>query len=105
MMVFLFGYALMHGVLRIERGVLAMVDVKHSGKARVIEVKPFEPPVEFEQETKHRVSFVVVDRPLVIFVLQFCHLLLVVLVQFLIGRRELLFCGLLHSVPCLIFLA
>ena len=40
-----------------------------------------------------------------VFVLQFRHLLLVVLVQFLIGRHELLFGSLLHSVPRLILLA
>ena len=100
----LLGDTLMHGVVRIDRGVLAVVNVKHSGKARVIEMKALEPPVEFEQETEHRVGFVVVKRPLVVFVLQFRHLLLVVLVQFLIGRHELLFGGLLHSVPRLILL-
>ena len=40
-----------------------------------------------------------------VFVLQFRHLLLVVIVQLLIGRSKLCFGGLLHSVPCLIFLA
>ena len=100
----LLGNTLMHGVVRIECGVLVMVDVEHSGEASVVEVKPFEPPVEFEQETEHRVGFVIVDRPLVVFVFQFRHLLLVVIVQLLIGRSELYFGGLLHSVPRLIFL-
>ena len=100
----LLGNTLMHGVVRIERGVLAVVNVKHSGEARVIEMKVLEPPIEFEQEAKHRVGFVVVKRPFVVFVLQFRHLLLVVIVQLLIGRSELYFGGLLHSVPRLIFL-
>ena len=65
----LFGDTLMNGVVWIKRGVLAVVDVEHSGKTCVIEVKAFEPSVKLEQETEHRMGFVVVERPLVVFVL------------------------------------
>ena len=66
--VFLFGNTLMHGVVRIERGVLAVVNVKHSGKARVIEMKAIESFTEFKQKTEHRMGLIIVECPLMIFV-------------------------------------
>ena len=59
----LLGDTLMHGVVRIERGVLAVVDVEHSGKARVIEMKALEPPVEFKQKTEQRMGLIIGECP------------------------------------------
>lgn len=83
--VLLFGYALMHWVLRMERGVLAMVDVKHWGKSRVIEMEAIEPFTEFKQKTEYRMGLIIVEPLLMIFVLQCRHRRFFVPVQFLIG--------------------
>ena len=67
---FLFGYTLMHRVVRIERSILSMVDVKHWGKFCVVEMKAIEAFTKFKQKTKHRMGFIIVERPLMTFVLQ-----------------------------------
>ena len=97
----LLGDTLMHWVVRIERRIVLVIDVKHRGEASVIVVKTIKPTAKLKQEAEHWMADVIVEFPLPILMFQLLPRYIVVLVQSVVSRLPFLFGSFLHSVPCL----